>query len=106
MILDNGTLQVQTIVGGGLVDGIPQSGVAEWSEPIPCHIVANTLNQRGVFKDSTFTQSSFTVWFDYGLYVFSAKRVRLINNKNEVLGEFEVQSIEHADLVGRTKITV
>ena len=73
---------------------------------IPCHIVANTLNQRGVFKDSTFTQSSFTVWFDYGLYVFSAKRVRLINNKNEVLGEFEVQSIEHADLVGRTKITV
>lgn len=36
MILDNGTIQVQTIVGGGLVDGIPQSGVAEWSEPIPC----------------------------------------------------------------------
>ena len=106
MILDNGTLQMQTIIGGELVNGIPQVGTTQWSDPIPCHIVANTYNQKGTFKDSTFTQCSFTVWFDYGVHIFKAKRVRLINNKGYDLGEFEVQSIEHADLVGRTKITV
>lgn len=106
MILDNGTLRVQTTTGGGLVEGIPQEATTQWDEPIPCHIVANTYNQRGTFKDSTFTQSSYTVWFDYGLHIFRAKRVQLTNNKGELLGEFEVQSIEHADWVGRTKITV
>ena len=106
MILDNGTLQVQTTTGGGLVGGIPQEATLQWGDPIPCHIVANTYNQRGTFKDSTFTQSSYTVWFDYGLHIFNAKRVRLISGKGEQLGEFEVQSIEHADLVERTKIMV
>lgn len=106
MILDNGTLQVQTTTGGGLVGGIPQEATLQWGDPIPCHIVANTYNQRGTFKDTTFTQSSYTVWFDYGLHIFNAKRVRLISGKGEQLGEFEVQSIEHADWVGRTKIMV
>ncbi|MFJ1411696.1 hypothetical protein [Capnocytophaga canimorsus] len=106
MILDNGTIQAIEITQGGLVNGIPQEAQTTYGEPIPCHIVANQNNQKGSVKDSTFTQMTFSVWIDFQPQTFTAKHVRLTDNKGIVLGDFEVQSIEHSDLTLRTKITV
>ncbi|GIM60088.1 hypothetical protein CAPN008_01380 [Capnocytophaga canis] len=106
MILDNGTIEVKTTSGGGLVNGIPQRVEESWSEPIECHIVANMSDNRGVYKGGTFKRSAYTVWLDSPLYHFKAERIRLKNEQGKVLGEFEVQSIEESRFTGRTKIVV
>lgn len=106
MIFDNGTIEAKETIGGGLVNGIPQKAVESWSKPIPCHIIPNTNDNKGVYDDGKFKRMSFTIWLGMGLYYFKAQRVRLTDNKGMYLGEFEVQSIEHSDITGRTKIIV
>ena len=106
MILDNGTIEVKTTSGGGLVNGIPQRATETWGNPISCHIVANMNDNKGTFTDGNFKRMSFTIWLDSPLYHFKADRVRLTDNQGSVLGEFEVQSIEVSSFTGRTKVVV
>ena len=106
MIFDTGTIEAKTTTGGGLVNGIPQAVTESWGEAIPCHIMANMDDHKGTNKDVTFRRLAFTIWIDTPPYSLKAKRVRLTSGSDEVLGEFEVQSIEYVPLTHRTKITL
>ena len=106
MIFDTGTIEAKTTTGGGLVNGIPQAVTESWGEAIPCHIMANMDDHKGTNKDGTFRRLAFTIWIDTPPYSLKAKRVRLTSGSDEVLGEFEVQSIEYVPLTHRTKITL
>lgn len=104
MIFDSGYIEVKTTTGGGLINGIPVEASEDWGNKTPCHIVENLHNNKGNYKDGEFTQFAFTIYFP--LQIFEAKRIRLTDNRNRVLGEFEVQSIQFLDLVNRVKIIV
>lgn len=105
MVFDSGYIQAQIVVKGGIGDdGMPKKASEDWDVKIPCNIQTNMQNNKGNYKDGKFTQFAFTVYFP--MQKFEAKRVRLTNNRNQIIGDFEVQSIEFLDLVQRVKITV
>ncbi len=104
MLPNNGFIEVEQTKGGGLVNGLPQKAVKTWSEKIPCHILENTEDNKGNYKDGKFKRYAFTIWFE--MQEFNAKRVRLTDNRGRIKGEFEVQSIEFLELVQRVKISV
>jgi hypothetical protein len=104
MEFENGYIQIKTTIGGGLIDGMPVAASESWGVKIACHIQKNMQNNKGNYKDGTFTQFAFTIFLE--MQVFEAKRIKLTNNRNELIKEFEVQSIEFLDLVQRVKIIV
>lgn len=105
MIFDSGYIQAQIVGNGGIGDdGMPIEASEGWGTKIPCNIQTNMQNNKGNYKDGKFTQFAFTVFFQ--MQKFEAKRVRLTNNRNQIIGDFEVQSVEFLDLVQRVKITV
>ncbi len=105
MILpNNGYLEIEQTKGGGLVDGIPQQGEVSFSNKIPCHLLKNTEDKKGNYKDGKFIRISFTAWIDND-QDFKAQRVRITDNLGDIKGVFEVQSIEVLNLVNRIKIT-
>ena len=100
----NGTLQYETIVGGGVNEyGEPIAAQSEWSEPIPCSIKTNSDNRRGRYEDGIFRIASFDILIE--LAEFPHNTVKL-NRLGEELGEYQVLSAEPMTTVGRTKITV
>ncbi len=104
MLPNNGFIEVKQTKGGGYIDGKPQKVVETWSKKIPCHILENTEDNKGNYKDGKFKRYAFTIWFE--MQEFNDKRVRLTDNRGNVKGEFEVQGVEFLELVQRVKITV
>ncbi len=104
MIPNNGFIQIKGSTGGGLVNGIPVAASDTIGGKIPCHIETNKQNNKGIYVDGNFTQYAFTVYFD--MQSFEANRVQLTNKREELIGDFEVQSIEFLDLVQRVKVIV
>lgn len=105
MIFDSGYIQAQIVINGGIGDdGMPMKASEDWGVKIPCNIQTNMQNNKGNYKDGKFTQFAFTVYLP--MQKFEAKRVRLTNNRNQILGEFEVQSIEFLGLVQRVKVII
>lgn len=104
MIIENGYIQIKKQEGGGLLNGIPQPIKERWCEPIPCNIRKNKSDHRGTYIDGKFIQTSSTILIEEN--DFTAKRLRLVDNRGTELGEFEIQDIQYLESVGATQITV
>ena len=74
-----------------MLHGIPQKVEPKQSDPIPCNIVKNKSDHQGTYQDGKFKQFAAKVLIEP--QDFTAKRVKLTDNRGTDLGEFEVQDI-------------
>lgn len=85
-------------------NGDPIKSESIWIEPIPCHIITVRKDEKGIYADGRFTQSTYEILIE--LQDYEAKIVRIENDHGKNLGEFKVQNIEFLKYVGKVKITV
>ena len=104
MIIHNGFLFTIDTTGGGLLHGIPQKVENKQGAPIPCNIVKNKSDHQGTYQDGKFKQFAAKVLIEP--QDFTAKRVKLTDNRGMDLGEFEVQDITYLEAVEALQITV
>ncbi len=104
MIIQNGFLFTIDTTGGGMLHGIPQKVEVKQGDPIPCNIVKNKSDHQGTYQDGNFKQFAATVLIEP--QDFTAKRVKLTDNRGTDLGEFEVQDITYLEAVDALQITV
>ncbi len=104
MIIQNGFLFTIDTTGGGLLHGIPQKAETKQGDPIPCNIVKNKSDHQGTYQDGKFRQFAAKVLIEP--QDFTAKRVKLTDNRGTDLGEFEVQDITYLEAVDALQITV
>lgn len=104
MIIQNGFLFTIDTTGGGLLHGIPQKAETRQGDPIPCNIVKNKSDHQGTYQDGKFRQFAAKVLIEP--QDFTAKRVKLTDNRGTDLGEFEVQDITYLEAVDALQITV
>lgn len=101
----NGTLQYETLQGGGLNEygEIDDTVTSVWSEPIPCSIKTNSDTRKGVYEDGEFRQATYVVMIEFASFPYN--RIRL-ERMGEDLKEHRVLSSEPLTTVGRTQILV
>ena len=64
LIIENGTLQVISTMGGGMVAGRPVPTTDTPGEPIPCNIKTNTSDRHGRAVDGVFKRTDYIVLID------------------------------------------
>lgn len=108
MIIENGTIEVLTVVGGGLDEqtGFPCPQEESYGTPIPCQFSPVRYNATAHRDGEPVTQKSFSILIEEQPQEFAADRVRLTNSAGRVIGEFSVISVEALEAVGQVKITV
>lgn len=110
MIIPNGTIQTKIQTGGGLLHGIPQPVATSWSEPIPANISKSRDDRRGTYIDGTFRQVQATILIEPEQgQLFTdkeGKRIKVTDNRDEELGEFEVQSITFLEAAQALQLTI
>ena len=104
MIIENGHIQTLTTTGGGMLHGIPQPVVEQWSDPIPCNIRKNKSDHKGTYTDGKFIQCAAILLIEP--QEFTAKRIKVTDNRENELGEFEVQDVQYLHAVEALQITV
>lgn len=105
MIIENGTLQVIGMTGGGMEKGRPIPVRETLGEPIACNIKTNTGDHHGKTVDGIFRHADYCVLIDTATVdVFTAERVVLTDNRSQRMGEFRVQDIQHLDYVQAIQI--
>lgn len=105
MIIQNGFLFTYDTTGGGMLHGIPQKVETKLSDKgIPCNIVKNKSDHQGTYQDGKFKQFAAKVLIEP--QDFTAKRVKLTDNRGVDLGEFEVQDITYLEAVEALQITI
>lgn len=104
MIIQNGFLFTIDTTGGGMLHGFPQKVDTKQGDPIPCNIVKNKSDHQGTYQDGKFKQFAAKVLIEP--QDFTAKRVKLTDNRGTDIGEFEVQDITYLEAVDALQITV
>jgi hypothetical protein len=104
MIIENGYIQTKMKTGGGVINGIPQPAVTSWGDPIPCNIKKSTDDRMGTYIDGNFRRVQATILIEP--QEFEAKEIKVTDNRDKVLGEFEVQSITFLHATQALQITV
>lgn len=107
MIVENGTIQIYSISGGGLDEnGNPIKPSEALGEPIPCNWKRNTYEKRGTYEDGVFTSASYIILVD--MQTFDECRFRLSDSKGNVLGDYQVRQkgIAFLDYVNCIELTV
>lgn len=105
MIIVNGTIQALTSAKSTINDdGDPVTVPDAWGDPINCNIRTTKHDKKGIYEDGEFIQASYEILLD--MQTFEADKIRVINNRSKVLGEFEIQDIQFLDKVQRVKIVV
>lgn len=104
MIIANGTIQIATRTGGGVIHGIPQPVKTVWSDPIPANIVKSKDDKKGTYIDGKFRQVQATILIEP--QAFNADRIKVRDNRRRDLGEFEVQDVVFLDATQALQITI
>lgn len=107
MIIENGTIQIYSVSGGGLDEnGNPIEPTETLEEAIPCNWKRNSYEKRGVYEDGKFTAASYIILLD--MQEFEPCRFRLSDSRGNVLGDYEVRQkgIAFLDYVGCIELTV
>ncbi|MCX6222481.1 MAG: hypothetical protein NTZ69_16030 [Bacteroidia bacterium] len=104
--MKNGTLQYETITGGGIdtITNDPIPVVSAWSEPIDCFIVTIRHTNKGVYQDGKFTVSTYMIHIE--MQSFAANKVKITDSRNKDLGTFTIQDLQFLDAVQKIKIVV
>ena len=91
--------------GGGVIDGDTVPVISSWSpKAMDCTYQANTISNKGRYDGGAFITSSYSILIDE--MDFSAKMVRLINTRGDLICEKVIQSIEVLEEVQKVKITI
>lgn len=104
MVIANGTIQIKIQTGGGMLHGIPQPIKTSWSEPIPANISKSRDDRRGTYIDGNFKQVQATILIEP--QEFEATRIKVTDNRDKELGEFEVQSVTFLEAAQALQITI
>lgn len=104
MVIENGILRIVAKTGGGIRNGVPIPVTEGLGEPLPCNIRTVKHDNKGRTIDNVFAQCSYVVFIE--IETFRAETVELTDNRNNNLGKFKVQDIQHLDAVGVVKIVV
>nr|DAP01651.1 MAG TPA: hypothetical protein [Bacteriophage sp.] len=100
----NGTIQYRILSGGGLDENSePIKSDSSWSDPICC-LYRSVKHTHGIYQQGKFTDSSYEILIES--QEIEVDMVKLTNDRNKMLGEFEVQDIVFLERSGRVKITV
>lgn len=100
----NGTIQYRILSGGGLDENSePIKSDSSWSDPIHC-LYRSVKHTHGIYQQGKFTDSSYEILIES--QEIEVDMVKLTNDRNKMLGEFEVQDIVFLERSGRVKITV
>lgn len=100
----NGTIQYRILSGGGLDENSePIKSDSSWSDPIRC-LYRSVKHTHGIYQQGKFTDSSYEILIES--QEIEVDMVKLTNDRNKMLGEFEVQEIVFLERSGRVKITV
>ena len=90
MIIQNGTIQIYSIEGGGLDEnGNPVKPSETLGKAIPCNWKRNSYEKRGIYEDGVFTAASYIILIDATEFV--PCRFRLSDSKGNVLGDYQVR---------------
>lgn len=107
MIIENGYLQIVKSKGGGTDKGRPIPVTETIGRRIPCNIRTIKNNFHGKSEDGIYRQTEYEVLIDINtMDVFTSRKVVLTDNREQNLGTFRVQDIQHLDFVGAIKIDV
>jgi hypothetical protein len=110
MILENGTIQIESKTGGGLgTDGYPVAPAGVWLGSIPaCVVPANLDYQAKSANENAYVGVSYTVLIEYDERHFALlqKSERIWINWQGISGEFSVIRIDLLMAVDVIKITV
>ena len=87
-----------------MLHGYPQKVVETTSEAVPCNITKNKSDHQGTYQDGKFKQFAAKVLIEP--QDFTAKRVKLTDNRGTDLGTFEVQDTTYLEAVDALQITV
>lgn len=100
----NGTIQYRILSGGGLDENSePIKSDSSWSDSIRC-LYRSVKHTHGIYQQGKFTDSSYEILIES--QEIEVDMVKLTNDRNKMLGEFEVQDIVFLERSGRVKITV
>lgn len=100
----NGTIQYRILSGGGLDENSePIKSDSSWSDPIRC-LYRSVKHTHGIYQQGKFTDSNYEILIESK--EIEVDMVKLTNDRNKMLGEFEVQDIVFLERSGRVKITV
>jgi len=101
----NGTIKTLFSASGTLdSDGDPVESTPSWSDDIQCQIRTIKHNNKGIYQDGKFIQSSYEILVK--MQTIDTKRIKITDERSKELGEFEVQDIEYLNSVQMVKITV
>ena len=90
MIIQNGTIQIYSIEGGGLDEnGNPVKPSETLGKAIPCNWKRNSYEKRGIYEDGVFTAASYIILIDAREFV--PCRFRLSDSKGNTLGDYQVR---------------
>lgn len=110
MIIQNGTIEVKTKVGGSGIDpatGFPVRPTdAVYGKPIPCQYSANQYNQLGRVRGESFTIANYTILIEQPALSFVAEQIRLKDMAGKTIGDFSIMSVEPLEAVCELRITV
>jgi hypothetical protein len=102
----DGTLKGWIVTGGEINDQgeIISEPTTRWGNPVECRYYAVTANNKGVYIDGVFTQSSYIITTED--MSFNSDRVQLYSSKGGLVCEKEVQSLEVLEDIQRVKIAI
>lgn len=109
MIIQNGTIEVKSVVSGGIdpETGYPlPSGGGTWGAPIPCQFLADTYNRQAISNGERYTESHFTILIEEPQSRERIERIRLKDLFGDVVGEYSVKQVEPLEGVCEVKIIV
>lgn len=106
MIIQNGTIEVQMTIDGGIDEdkGFPQIPGEKWGKPIPCQYSIAKYNALAQILSEAVTEQKYSILIE--MQPFSATRVRLKNLQGVEIGQFSVTSIEPLETVDQIRIQV
>ena len=106
MIIRNGTIEVQNLAGGGIdpETGFPTTGTSSWGEPVPCQFSPVKQDYRSTVNGEPSRELTFSILIEGR--PFTADRLRLRDDLGTFSREFSIESVEHLEAVGQTRITV
>ena len=107
MIIQNGTIEVQTTSQGGLdpTTGFPMNPSVSWGTPVPCQYSPVKYNALALSHGEPVTDKSYSILIET-VQNFAADRLRIKDRAGNTVGEFSVISIEPLETVDQIRITV
>lgn len=108
MIIQNGYIEVVTVVNGGTDQetGYPLAGGVSYGDPIPCQYFLKQNRQAVLANGERKETEQYNVLVEEQPCCFNPEQVRLTDMCGNTVGVFVVETIEPLDAVSEVRLTV